>query len=232
MGKSDFSGSGKITGYLGFALGKEETLAGKMDFKSKFIDLNAFMTDTGETVPEDTTSFSVIPVPANINLIFNAEADRIQFMDFNLTEAMGTVQLREGIARLTGVKFNLLDGAFAMTGTYDPRNLQRPLYDFDMGIDPDQATQWFQDQCKVNQNVSRTIELMAMNDAGYMSSSIKRLQTHNDVKKIVCVTHTVPNSSLIAHDIGLADTLRFNTMGNSLMMQALAADTEIGRAHV
>ena len=135
MGKSDFSGSGKITGYLGFALGKEETLAGKMDFKSKFIDLNAFMTDTGETVPEDTTSFSVIPVPANINLIFNAEADRIQFMDFNLAEAMGTVQLREGIARLTGVKFNLLDGAFAMTGTYDPRNLQRPLYDFDMGID-------------------------------------------------------------------------------------------------
>ena len=99
-------------------------------------------------------------------------------------------------------------------------------YDFDMGIDPDQVTQWFQDQCKVNQNVSRTIELMAMNDAGYMSSSIKRLQTHNDVKKIVCVTHTVPNSSLIAHDIGLADTLRFNTMGNSLMMQALAADTE------
>jgi predicted phosphohydrolase len=99
-------------------------------------------------------------------------------------------------------------------------------YDFDPGIDAEQTSLWFQDQAKADQLVARCVSRMAMTDATYMLSSIRRLQTHNDVKKIVCVTHTVPNSSLISHDIGLADTFRFNTMGNSLMMRALTADTE------
>lgn len=99
-------------------------------------------------------------------------------------------------------------------------------YDFDPGIDTEQTSQWFQEQTGVNNLVTRCVNRMAMTDATYMLSSVRRLQTHNDVKKIVCVTHTVPNSSLVSHDIGLANTFRFNTMGNSLMMRALAADTE------
>ena len=99
-------------------------------------------------------------------------------------------------------------------------------YDFDPGIDTEQTSQWFQEQTGVNNLVTRCVNRMAMTDATYMLSSVRRLQTHNDVKKIVCVTHTVPNSSLVSHDIGLANTFRFKTMGNSLMMRALAADTE------
>jgi hypothetical protein len=99
-------------------------------------------------------------------------------------------------------------------------------YDLDPGIDAEQTSLWFQDQCQVSALVAKTVGRLARTDAKYMISSIKRLQTHTDVKKIVCVTHTVPNSSLISHDIGIADTLRFNTMGNGFMMQALSADTE------
>jgi predicted phosphohydrolase len=99
-------------------------------------------------------------------------------------------------------------------------------YDFDPLIDAEQTSLWFQDQCQVSGLVAKTTRRLATTDATYMVTSIKRLQTHADVRKIVCVTHTVPNSSLISHDIGLADTLRFNTMGNSLMMQALNMDTE------
>jgi hypothetical protein len=99
-------------------------------------------------------------------------------------------------------------------------------YDLDPSIDAEQTSLWFQDQCHVTGQVAKTVARMATTDATYMVSSVKRLQTHNDVRKIVCVTHTVPNSSLIAHDIALADSLRFNTMGNGFMMQALAADTE------
>ena len=40
------------------------------------------------------------------------------------------------------------------------------------------------------------------------------------------VTHTVPDPALIAHDIDLSGSMRMNVMGNRLMMQALAADTE------
>jgi hypothetical protein len=99
-------------------------------------------------------------------------------------------------------------------------------YALDPEIDAEQTSLWFQDQCKVNAQVAKSVGRMSTTDATYMTTSIKRMQTHNDVKRIVCVTHTVPNASLIAHDIGLDGTLRFNTMGNSFMNRALSADTE------
>jgi hypothetical protein len=67
---------------------------------------------------------------------------------------------------------------------------------------------------------------MAATDAAYMLTSIKRLQTHQDVKRIVMVTHTVPDPALVSHDIDVYQTERFNMLGNRYMMQALAADTE------
>jgi hypothetical protein len=67
---------------------------------------------------------------------------------------------------------------------------------------------------------------MGTTDATYMIASIKRLQTHNDVKKIVCVTHTVPDYNLVSHDIDLDNTHRLNCMGNRYMTEALSQDTE------
>jgi hypothetical protein len=67
---------------------------------------------------------------------------------------------------------------------------------------------------------------MSTTDASYMIASVQRLQKHNDVKKIVMVTHTVPDPALIAHDIDLEGSMKFNVMGNRLMMQAMAQDTE------
>jgi len=99
-------------------------------------------------------------------------------------------------------------------------------FDFDLNIDADQVVQWCQDKYKINQHSIHKIMQLAANDAAYMVSSIKRLQTHYDVKKIVMVTHTVPDPALIAHDIDLEGSMRFNTMGNRYMMQALGADTE------
>jgi len=99
-------------------------------------------------------------------------------------------------------------------------------YDFDLAIDPDQCFQWTQEQYRITDVAAKSISQMGANDAAYMISSIKRLQTHRDVKKIVMVTHTVPDPALIAHDISLEGNYHFNIMGNRYMMQALGADTE------
>jgi len=99
-------------------------------------------------------------------------------------------------------------------------------FDFDLGIDPDQAAQWAQERYHISHDATKGIARMSNTDATYMISSVARLQTHKEVRKIVMVTHTVPDPALIAHDIDLDGTMRFNTMGNRLMMQAMAADTE------
>jgi predicted phosphohydrolase len=98
-------------------------------------------------------------------------------------------------------------------------------FDFDLNIDPEQAAYWCKDNYTISDLAIKNIAAMATTDANYMASSIKRLQSHTDVKSIVMVTHTVPDPQLIAHDIELADTFRINTMGNRYMMQALGADT-------
>ncbi len=99
-------------------------------------------------------------------------------------------------------------------------------YDFDFNIDPEQVETWVQEKYKLSPVASRSIHNMSSIDASYMIASVQRLQKHNDVKKIVMVTHTVPDPDLISHDIELEGSMKFNVMGNRLMMQALAHDTE------
>lgn len=99
-------------------------------------------------------------------------------------------------------------------------------FDFDLSIDTEESAEWYKDKLELSSSAVRSISKMATTDSLYMVTSIKRLQTHRDVKKIVMVTHTVPDPALIAHDLGLEGQLRMNTMGNRYMMQALALDTE------
>lgn len=99
-------------------------------------------------------------------------------------------------------------------------------FDFDYGIDPEGSRSWYQEKHGLDDTRVDAIRRMATTDATYLTNSIRRLQTHQDVKKIVVVTHTVPDPALIQHDVDLAGRLQFNTMGNRYMMQAMACDTE------
>lgn len=99
-------------------------------------------------------------------------------------------------------------------------------FDFDLTVDPTQSQQWFQEQTGVNSDTVNYIKKCSTNDALYMINSIKRLQTHMDVKKIIVVTHTVPRRDLIEHDPTVANQYKFNCMGNKFISDALKVDTE------
>jgi hypothetical protein len=99
-------------------------------------------------------------------------------------------------------------------------------FDFDMSVDSTESSAWYAERHSFSPQTVKSIAQTAIGDALYMSASVKRLQTHQDVKKIVMVTHTVPDPALVSHDIDLENSPRLNTMGNRYMMQALAADTE------
>lgn len=97
-------------------------------------------------------------------------------------------------------------------------------FDFDLSVDPTQCALWYQEKMNVSTSVVKSVAKMATTDATYMISSVRRLQTHQDVKKIVMVTHTVPFPELIDHDVELEGTMKFNCMGNAYMPQAMMAD--------
>src|SRR5688572_23011434 len=56
-------------------------------------------------------------------------------MDFTMTNAAGDVIVKEGVTNLSGLRFNMLGGAFVVNGTYDTKNLAHPKYDFGLKIE-------------------------------------------------------------------------------------------------
>lgn len=104
-------------------------------------------------------------------------------------------------------------------------------WNFDTGIDQIQSKAWFQDRQQCNPHVADMIAAHSKNDLDYLYDGIKRLQSHQDVKKIVVISHTVPSVNLICHDVDLEGTCRINTMGNSLAERLRSADSKKKISH-
>lgn len=134
VGKSDFNVTGSVLNYLGYVFGENEVIRGKVNFNSNLFDLNEFMTEEEEVVAEDTSTYSTIPVPENIDFVLSSNIKTAKFMDFTVSNATGDIVLKNGVANLDGLTFDMLGGNFVMNGTYDTRDLAHPKYDLKMKI--------------------------------------------------------------------------------------------------
>lgn len=135
VGKSDFSVNGAVNNYLGYIFGKNQTLRGTMSLNSTLLDLNEFMTESEQPSVEDTTSMGVIPVPENINFILKANVKTVKVTDLTLKNAGGDVIVKDGVADLSGMRFDMLGGTFVVNGTYSTKDINHPKYDFNLKID-------------------------------------------------------------------------------------------------
>lgn len=136
IGKSDFSVNGSVLNYLAYVFGDNKVIKGNVNFASTLLDLNEFMTDTEEQAQTDTAqSYGVIAVPKNIDFVLKSSVKTVKVMNFNMTNAAGDIVIRDGIANLSGLRFNMLGGSFVVNGAYDTRNLAHPKYDFGLKID-------------------------------------------------------------------------------------------------
>lgn len=134
IGKSDFALNGAINNYIGYLFSPNETIKGNMNFNSSLLDLNEFMTETDETTTTDSASYGVIPLPSNIDFVLRSEIKTVKMMDFTLSDATGDIIIKDGVADLHGIKFNMLGGSFVVDGTYNTRNIIHPKYDLALKI--------------------------------------------------------------------------------------------------
>lgn len=136
IGKSDFTITGAINNYMGYLFNPNETIKGTVNFNATLLDLNEFMTDTDEAATStDTTSYGVIPVPENIDFLLRSNIKTVKMMDFVISNAVGDIVVKDGVANLNGIKFNMLGGAFLVSGSYNTKDIKHPLYDFGLKID-------------------------------------------------------------------------------------------------
>ena len=135
IGKSDFKVDGSVLNYLGFALGKNELLKGVVNFNSNLFDLNEFMTDAEDpATPADTTS-GVVPIPKNVDFLLRSKISTVKMSNLTMTNASGDILIKDGVANLNGLKFNMLGGTFGVNGTYNTNDLKHPMYDLALKIE-------------------------------------------------------------------------------------------------
>lgn len=137
IGKSDFNVNGAILNYIGYVFGDNQTIKGTMNFNSNLLDLNEFMTEseTPTTATTDTASFGVIPIPQNIDFVLKSNVKKVTMMDYTMTNASGDIIIRNGVANLSGMKFNMLGGSFGVDGSYNTQNVDHPKYDLALKIE-------------------------------------------------------------------------------------------------
>lgn len=134
VGKSDFDVTGTVNNYIGYVFGKNELLKGNVNFNSTLFDLNEFMTESETPTVQDTTGFSVIEVPGNIDFTLKANVKTVKMMDYTMSNATGNVIVKDGIANLSGLSFNMLGGSFVVNGTYNTKDIKHPKYDLGLKI--------------------------------------------------------------------------------------------------
>ncbi len=135
IGRTDIAMNGTLENFIPYVF-KNETIRGKLDFKSNTVDLNEFMgeEETAEATPADTTSLSVIEVPKNIDFTLNAKVGKILFDKLNITNTVGTLLVKDGKVRMNNLGMNLLEGSMVLNGEYNTQDIKKPLVDFDMKI--------------------------------------------------------------------------------------------------
>jgi hypothetical protein len=135
-----------------------------------------------------------------------------RFFDRTVEEIPNVVYLQDNVAIVNGVAILATNGWWS--------------FDMDPTLDIDQSQFWYTERMHCIRSTADEITSLAYNDAAYMMNSVRKLQTHQDVRAIVCVTHTVPSPWIISHDIDLVDTWRYNCMGNPHMDLVHSEDTE------
>jgi uncharacterized protein involved in outer membrane biogenesis len=134
IGRSDFSVSGSLANYIAYVFAENETIKGNVNFSANLFDLNEFMTDTEEAETPTDTAAGVIPIPNNIDFVLHSNLKAIKMMDFQMTNASGDIILKDGVANLKGLRFNMIGGTFGVDGTYSTKDIAHPKFDLALKI--------------------------------------------------------------------------------------------------
>ncbi len=141
-GTSDLSGNGQILNAWNY-LFDNQTVAGVINLKSNYFDLNQFMTEPvpaasaagakGAT-PTAPPAEAVIPVPENMDMTINANFAKIKYTTYDLNNLDGQIIVKNSVAKLQDCTADVIGGQIGLTGEYNTRNLAKPSFNMDMAM--------------------------------------------------------------------------------------------------
>lgn len=136
IGDSDLRGSGLLLNAFKYTFA-DGVLGGEFDVKSNFLNLNQFMeespataTGASTTATTSTTAMEPIPVPANISMTINAQANKVQYTNLELTDFSGRLLVKDQQVLIEDGTTKVLGGAVDFAGAYDTQDEANPYFNF------------------------------------------------------------------------------------------------------
>ncbi|MGG5578644.1 AsmA-like C-terminal region-containing protein [Myroides sp. C15-4] len=133
-GTSEINMKGYLTNVIDYML-KEDTLKGKFTFESPYFNVDEFMMfdSKGSATKTATVSSSgtgVVQVPKNLNILFDATAQKIKYSEYNVEDFTGSLAVNAGKIDLQKTNFGLIGTKVSMIGTYEPTGFRKAKFDY------------------------------------------------------------------------------------------------------
>ncbi|WP_264526236.1 AsmA-like C-terminal region-containing protein [Flavobacterium sp. N502536] len=140
-GQSDFRLNGYLQNVFNYATTNTGVLKGSFKSTSRYINVDEFMSATPtttsvtegktETQPQkQTTQTGVIIIPANLNLQFTANAQKVSFDKLNLLNAVGNLSMNKGKLNMQNTGFNLIGCDVSMNANYQAITPKKANFDY------------------------------------------------------------------------------------------------------
>ncbi|MEO6883291.1 MAG: AsmA-like C-terminal region-containing protein [Bacteroidia bacterium] len=148
IGRSDIQADGKIENFMEYIF-KKQVLKGEFNVRSSLLDLNQFMTPADSSVANnskkaDTTSLSVIAVPENVDFTMTATIEKMIYQNLTMSKLSGALVVNNQQIKMNNLKMSTLGGDMNVNGTYNTKNIKKPIVDFDLTITDFDISQTFQ----------------------------------------------------------------------------------------
>lgn len=133
-GRSDLDVTGYFSNYMGYLFGgKDSTIHGKMTFNSKKFDVNEWI-DTTATATKPAEPATALEIPKTIDFVLTSSINEVLYDNMTMKNLVGDIIVKDGIVRMKGVNFGLLEGNVGLNGMYNSSDIKNPTFDFDMDV--------------------------------------------------------------------------------------------------
>lgn len=140
-GQSDFRLNGYLQNVFNYATTNTGVLKGSFKSTSRYINVDEFMSSTStntaatatttETKPQaQPAQTGVIIIPANLNLQFTANAQKVNFDKLNLLNAVGNLSMNKGKLNMQNTGFNLIGCDVSMNANYQAITPKKANFDY------------------------------------------------------------------------------------------------------
>jgi AsmA protein len=137
--------NGYLQNVFNFATTKTGILRGSFSLTSTYINADEFMSETevpttnpSSTSNPDTKSSTtkaetgVIMIPSNLDLKFQANAQKANFNELSLNQAKGTMSIKNGKLTMQNTGFNLIGCAVNMNASYQASTPKKAQFEYEI----------------------------------------------------------------------------------------------------